>query len=558
MKGQFTLPINWRWVALGDVCAIERGITFPSNAQVNTPSENHIACLRTTNVQERVNWESLIYIPHSYVQGESKYIHKNDILISIANSRELVGKVSFVDKVEVEATFGGFISVIRVSEQIDAFYLFSYLRADSTQEKLRGSSNQTTNIANLTAKEIARLPIPLPPLQEQRQIANILRQVDLLQIWRKESISKAKILKDSLFREIIGNSAINKNGWAVKKVKEVGSVVLGRQRAPKYQTGQFTRPYLRVANVFEDRLDLSDVLSMDFDDRDFFRYKLESGDILLNEGQSTELVGRPAMWHDEIPDCCFQNTLIRFRSDKSIVEPEYALGLFLHYFKTGEFAKISSKTSSVAHLGVSRFAEMEFILPPLSVQREYVHSVQKAQSVLDDQTKSLEYLVLLLKSLVIRAYKGDLTTTWREKHMSEFQNTIVEQEDIDKPKLEENLSGRKEEPTVPDESRYESEFDSLILNLVQRKALNLIQDAGDYFSPESLSEASDLPLEEVRNALVLFNALGLVVQISIADEANSTPDFTVFAPTYRAVRSTDESRDDDLSALEPNLEELNR
>ena len=89
---------------------------------------------------------------------------------------------------------------------------------------------------------------------------------------------------------------------------------------------------------------------MDFDDRDFKQYKLKYGDILLNEGQSTELVGRPAMWRNEVPDCCFQNTLVRFQSEQTKVLPDYALALFLMYFRSGEFAKVSSKTSNVAHL----------------------------------------------------------------------------------------------------------------------------------------------------------------------------------------------------------------
>jgi type I restriction enzyme S subunit len=123
----------------------------------------------------------------------------------------------------------------------------------------------------------------------------------------------------------------NERGWPLLKVGEAGRVQLGRQRAPQYQSGKHTRPYVRVANVYEDRLALSDVLSMDFDSEDFAAYRLEHGDILLNEGQSTELVGRTAMWRNEIPDCCFQNTLIRFQPNRKTTVPEFPLALFLPY-----------------------------------------------------------------------------------------------------------------------------------------------------------------------------------------------------------------------------------
>jgi type I restriction enzyme S subunit len=110
-------------------------------------------------------------------------------------------------------------------------------------------------------------------------------------------------------------------GWAWARIEDVGSVQLGRQRAPQHHAGQHMRPYLRVANVFEDRVDLSDVKEMNFTPDEFEVYRLRDGDVLLNEGQTPDLLGRPAIWRDQIPGCCFQNTLIRFRA-KEPVTPE--------------------------------------------------------------------------------------------------------------------------------------------------------------------------------------------------------------------------------------------
>ena len=89
------------------------------------------------------------------------------------------------------------------------------------------------------------------------------------------------------------------------QVKQVGEVQLGRQRAPQHHQGPYMRPYLRVANVYEDRIDTSDVLEMNFTPSEFETYQLHFGDILLNEDQSPEFLGRPAMYHDEYspPEC---------------------------------------------------------------------------------------------------------------------------------------------------------------------------------------------------------------------------------------------------------------
>ena len=118
------------------------------------------------------------------------------------------------------------------------------------------------------------------------------------------------------------------NGWEWVRVKDIGEVQLGRQRAPQYHSGPNMRPYLRVMNVFEDRIDTEDIMKMDFSPEEFERYRLEPEDILLNEGQSRELVGRSAIYHGEIPSACFTNTLVRFRPDTPI-ESDYPQIVFL-------------------------------------------------------------------------------------------------------------------------------------------------------------------------------------------------------------------------------------
>jgi type I restriction enzyme S subunit len=140
------------------------------------------------------------------------------------------------------------------------------------------------------------------------------------------------------------------------------------------------RPYLRVANVFEDRIDLSDVKEMNFTPAEFEIYKLVFGDILLNEGQSPELLGRPAMYKGELPGGCFQNTLIRFQSF-DFVNRQFALFVFRHYLHAGRFTNESQITTNIAHLSAGRFSEIEFPLPPLAEQRRIVAEVERRLSV---------------------------------------------------------------------------------------------------------------------------------------------------------------------------------
>lgn len=192
-------------------------------------------------------------------------------------------------------------------------------------------------------------------------------------------------------------------GWIRAPVNTFGEVSAGRQRSPNFIQGK-PRPYLRVANVFESYIDTSDVNEMPFTDAEFERYKLEIGDILLNEGQSTELVGRPAMYEGIPANCCFQNTLVRFKANDS-VSPYYALQRFLLCLYDGTFQSISKKTTSIAHLGVSRFADLVLAWPPLEEQQKIAETL----STWDKAVEKLEALIAV-KQKRKKALKQKLLT----------------------------------------------------------------------------------------------------------------------------------------------------
>lgn len=296
---------------------------------------------------------------------------------------------------------------ISPSKRVDKRYLLHFLRRPETISWAAGRATGV-NLPRLSPKELASLEIPLPTLDEQRRIAAILDKADMLRRNGRRAEVLIGELSDAIFVSMFGSCRPSALEWPNSKVSEVGTVQLGRQRAPKYQTGKFSKPYVRVANVYEDRIDTSDILRMDFNDRDFRDYKLGYGDILLNEGQSTELVGRPAMWRSEIEDCCFQNTLVRFQADRDQVIPEFALALFLRYYRAGEFAKISSKTSSVAHLGAGRFASMPFPLPPIELQRELATRMIAVNKLKDRYRAEISQTSALFSSVQSRAFSGRL------------------------------------------------------------------------------------------------------------------------------------------------------
>jgi type I restriction enzyme S subunit len=166
----FELPISWEWVALGEVIDIVRGITFPATQKTREPAPGRIACLRTTNVQQTIEWDDLLFVDRSFMGREDQVIQSQDIVMSMANSRELVGKVALIEHIpHPEATFGGFLGVLR-PRMIEPKYAMAVLRTPYARSMLIDSASQTTNIANVSLGKLRPMPFPLPPANEQTRI----------------------------------------------------------------------------------------------------------------------------------------------------------------------------------------------------------------------------------------------------------------------------------------------------------------------------------------------------------------------------------------------------
>jgi type I restriction enzyme, S subunit len=169
-------------------------------------TQSAVACMRTKNVQEDLDESDIVWIPASIIRNSSKYLNPGDILVSSANSWNLVGKGCWVPELKYPASAGGFISILRGNQDIvDLRYLYHWFVSPQTQAKLRSYSNKTTNISNLDHSRTLATEIPLPPLEEQRRIAAILDKAENIDSLLKAQQAAAESLIQSVFIDLFGN-----------------------------------------------------------------------------------------------------------------------------------------------------------------------------------------------------------------------------------------------------------------------------------------------------------------------------------------------------------------
>jgi len=162
--------VNWKEYPLEEVLDVIRGISFKSTEKLSEKGIDSVACLRTANVQADVDWDDLWWVPESFVKRQEQFVRQHDILMSNANSYELVGKVSLVKSVPTKATLGAFITLLRSREGFDPKFLFYQLRSARLVNEIRSRASTTTNISNVSTGKLRDIPLFCPSLEQQKKI----------------------------------------------------------------------------------------------------------------------------------------------------------------------------------------------------------------------------------------------------------------------------------------------------------------------------------------------------------------------------------------------------
>ncbi|MBB5155673.1 restriction endonuclease subunit S [Saccharopolyspora phatthalungensis] len=375
------LPNGWAWATLGEIADVRLG---RQRSPKNHTGNQMRPYLRAANI----GWEGLKLDDVKQMNFTDDEVavyclRPGDILLSEASgSASEVGKPAIWKGEIEECCFQNTLIRVR-SEHIDSRFLMWFLKG----EAVRGAFVQHSRgvgIHHIGVARLAKWSVPIPPLAEQRRIVAALED----HLSRVEAGARlqegAEVRARSLVKRILVEAvpASIPDHWRQVAVGDAGTVDLGRQRHPDWHSGPNMRPYLRVANVFEDRIDTSDVMEMHFQDDTFERFRLQAGDILLNEGQSPELLGRPAMYRGKPEQVAFTNSLLRFKCGSGI-DPEWALLVFRRHVHSGRYLRDMRITTNIAHLSSGRFKKVEFPIPPLQEQKQIVRRVHESLQGVD-------------------------------------------------------------------------------------------------------------------------------------------------------------------------------
>ncbi|PEI85567.1 restriction endonuclease subunit S [Bacillus toyonensis] len=342
--------------------------------------------------------------PITYYEGdysEEYVVKKGDFLISMD------GEFKIAQWKGQTALLNQRVCKIAANEHfIDSKYMYYFLPREL--QKIEDTTSFVT-VKHLSVKQIKDIEMSLPPIEEQKKIALILSKAQTLIEKRKEAIAKLDELVQSVFSSMFGDPIKNEKGWEQVSLNNIGETIGGLQVTSKRSIHPIEVPYLRVANVFRDFLNLSEIKFMQVTQREFDRTKLVAGDILIVEGHGNQNeIGRSAVWDDSIQGCVHQNHLIKFRANRKWVNPVFVSAFLNSPSGRRQLLKYSNTTSGLNTISTTTVKKLIVYLPPLELQNKFEFIIGRIKEEKKQMEQSLSELQINLQSLLQHAFKGEL------------------------------------------------------------------------------------------------------------------------------------------------------
>lgn len=384
-------------VNLGDIAVFVRGINFKPEDVVPENSPGAVACMRTKNVQSELDRSDVWFVSKAFVKRDDQYLKQGDILVSSANSWNLVGKCCWIPELPWQSSFGGFVSVLRGNfEKVNHRYLFHWFNSGHIQSIVRSFGQKTTNISNLNIDRCLKLPIVLPSLSEQRRIADILDQADALRAKRRAAIAQLDELTESIFIDMFGDPVKNSKKWQYFCINSMGKVSTG-STPPSAKSGMFDGPIPFVtpgdleSNVPPKRSITENGAKESVIVKPGSTLVCCIGATIGKIGQATEITAfnqqiNAIEWYDEI-NKDFGYMLMRFLKPVII-----SRGI----------------STTLPILKKSAFEKIEIPVPPLNLQQKFAKIFLNIEKLKSSHRASLAELDALFASLQHRAFRGEL------------------------------------------------------------------------------------------------------------------------------------------------------
>jgi type I restriction enzyme S subunit len=399
------VPDGWDSVRLKEICNDDAPIMY-GILQPGPEIDGGVPYVRPSEIDNgTIKLNEVKYTsPGIALKYKRSTLKPGDLLITIVGT---LGKIAEVPDELDGANITQSSARIRLNADIACKdYIRHYLRSNYANQQYNWH-RLGTGVPRLNIHHVRDLQIPLPPLSEQKRIADILNKADAIHCKRQIVGNLTQDVPLAAFRETFAEFFEPKRIDTV--LIDTAEVVSGVAKGRKLNGEEIREvPYLRVANVQAGFLDLTEIKTILAKQSEVDAIALQHGDVVLTEGGDHDKLGRGALWEHDVPDCIHQNHVFRVRVDRKRLLPTF----FVHFLQTDiaktYFLRCAKKTTNLASINMTQLRALPVPLPPLKLQKRFDQEFRTVTNVIERQANAEREADNLFNSLVQRAFKGEL------------------------------------------------------------------------------------------------------------------------------------------------------
>lgn len=301
-------------------------------------------------------------------------------------------------------------TIFRFKNNNNDFYEH-YFKSTKWHQYLRMISNTGArhDRMSITNGEFMMMSVPVPELAEQQKIAACLSSLDELITAHAEKLEAFKKHKKGLMQQLFPTEGetvpklrfsefLDSGEWEKKKIsKLVLQSFYGTSKATS-DVGQY--PVLRMGNMYDGKIDTSNLVYIDLDEKEFSKLQLKKNDILLNRTNSFDLVGKVSIFDLDV-ECVAASYIVVYRFDDNQIIPQFCNFLLNTYLYQEKIKMLSTKAVNQANINPTTFKESVFIsYPSLKEQQKIAACLSSLDESITAQSKKIEALKTHKKGLM--------------------------------------------------------------------------------------------------------------------------------------------------------------
>ena len=340
------------------------------------PNADGLKITRIETISQReVNLNKCGYANIQENEYSNYRLQKYDILISHINSEIHLGKCAIFKEERNDVVHGMNLLVLRTNKKIFPMYLFHVLSSTFFLKQIPKITKKSVNQASFTVTSFKGLLIPLPPLDEQKRIADILDKVDGVRRKRKENIKLADAFIKSVFLDMFGDPVTNPKGWEVKPLGEsLVKIRYGTSTPPRFS--ESGNAFIRATNIKHGYIVSENMKYISHEEGNKIqKCRVRTGELIIvrsgvNSGDTCVITSEYSNHYagydiiitlkENVINPIFINTLLNTNYMNTIIKPLTA-------------------RAAQPHLNSEQVQSLPIILPLLPLQKQFAEIVQRVE-----------------------------------------------------------------------------------------------------------------------------------------------------------------------------------